>query len=160
MRTPKKRCAHCHKWFQPDPRTAKTQRFCPSPECRRQSRLESHRQWWQGNGSECNSNRRQKLRTWARKTNYYPTYRANNPDYVRRDNARRFRAHQAARDAAKQDMRREISVGMLRDIQALTDDDAAKQDMIHRRVTGILDFLFWKENAAKQDFNDLPASSA
>ena len=29
MRVPKKRCAHCHKWFQPDPRTTSDRGSAP-----------------------------------------------------------------------------------------------------------------------------------
>lgn len=179
MRVSKKRCAHCHTWFQPDPRTAAKQLFCSRPECRKESGLQSHRRWWRDNGAACNANRRQKLRTWAGAIHYYPTYRAEHPDYVARDNLRRRKAHEAARRAAKQEMRREISVdevvgsppahpqnaakqdmsrqisvGKLRDIQAWRPENAVNQDMIVRRVDGILDFLLWKEGAAKQDSTD------
>jgi hypothetical protein len=37
---------------------------------------------------------------------------------------------------------------------------AAKQDAVHRRVDGILDYLFWKESAAKQDAVDSCLCSA
>jgi hypothetical protein len=55
-------------------------------------------------------------------------------------------------------VRRAIAVGKLRDILALTPDPAAKQDMILRRVDGLVDYLLWKEGAAKQ--KDMVLASA
>lgn len=158
MRVPKKRCVHCRRWFPPDPRTAASQKFCPAPECRRQSRLSSHRRWWGANGRECDHARAAKRRAWA--TGYQSRYRAEHLDYVARDNARRRKARQAAHRAVNQDMRRRISVGKLRDIQALEPENAVNQDIIHRRVDGLLDYLLWKEGAVNQDNTDparLPA---
>ena len=107
--------------------------------------------WWRENGAATNAARAPKLRDWAKRVDYWRRYRADHPDQTRRDNERRRRAKQTAKRAAKQDTRRRISVGMLRDIRALTPETAAKQDTIHRRVEGIVDFLLWKEGAAKQD---------
>jgi hypothetical protein len=155
MRIPKKRCAHCHKWFPPDPRTAASQKFCSRPECREQSRLQSHRRWWRDNGADTDAARRPKLRAWAKAAGYWRQYRAGHPDYVRRENERRCRTHRRTFRAAKQDMRRQISVGKLRDIRALAPATAAKQDMIHRQTLEVVDYLLWKEGAAKQDITDL-----
>jgi hypothetical protein len=160
MRIPKNRCTHCHDWFRPDPRCIKGQKFCSKPECRRQSRLESHRRWWEKNGRELDEARASKHREWARKTDYQRTYRLEHPEYVQQDNERRRRAHEALRSAVNQDMRREMSVGKLRDIQALSDGDAVYQDMILRRVDGIVDYLLWKEDAVNQDSTDLAATPA
>jgi hypothetical protein len=160
MRVPGKRCEHCRHWFHPDPRTAAFQKFCPAPECRRQSRLASHRRWWLENGRELDEARASKHKDWARDTAYWRNYRADHPDYVRRDNERRRKAKKRALRAANQDMRREISVGKLRDILASVPEKAANQDMILRPVRGVVDYLLWKEGSANQDNTDparLPA---
>lgn len=160
MRVPKKCCTHCRRWFQPDPRRAAVQTYCSRPECRRQSRLASHRKWWRDNGRELDVARANKHKTWARKTGYQSHYRADHPDYVLRDNVRRRRARQVVRRAVIQDISRQTSVGKLRDIQAFQPENAVNQDMIHRRVDGILDFLLWKEGAVIQDTTDPAALPA
>lgn len=157
MRVPRKRCAHCRCWFLPDLRTAATQSFCSRKECRRESRRATLRRWWRANAAY-NAARASKLRAWAKNTGYWRRYRAGHPDYTRRDNERRRQAKGAAKRAAKQDVRRAIAVGKLRDILALTPDPAAKQDMILRRVDGLVDYLLWKEGAAKQ--KDMVLASA
>jgi hypothetical protein len=58
---------------------------------------------------------------------------------------------QRAENVAKQDAVRKISVEKLESIRDSEADSVAKQDAVHRRVNGILDYLFWKENVAKQD---------
>lgn len=150
MRVPQ-RCAYCRRRFQPDPRTAAFQKTCSRPECRRESRLQAHRRWWRDNGSELDAARASKHNTWAKDTSYWRNYRATRPDYVRRDNERRRQGRRKTARAANQDTRRQISVGKLRDIQALRPETAANQDTIHRRVEGLVDYLLWKEGAANQD---------
>jgi hypothetical protein len=150
MMLPKKRCACCHDWFPPDPRVP-ARKFCARSVCRRQSRLQTHRRWWRNNGTELDAARTFKRKAWAKNTAYWRNYRADNPDYVRRDNERRRQSRQKAARAANQDMRRQISVGKLRDILSLRPETAANQDMIHRRVEGLENFLLWKEGAANQE---------
>jgi hypothetical protein len=58
-------------------------------------------------------------------------------------------------------MRRNISVGKLRDIQALTDGDAVNQDMrLRRAVGGVVAYLLWKEGTVNQDTTDPAAVPA
>jgi len=182
MRIAKKRCAYCHQWFPPDSRTTANQKFCSAPECRKQSSLEAHRQWWSKNGKEQDEGRADKHKVWARDTGYWRDYRAGHPDYVQRDKKRRQKAKEKAHRAANQDMRREfsvnevrdtpakkaanqdmsrqISVGKLRDIQALRPQNIAPQDPCHRRLDRVVEFLLWKERAANQDLIGSTVSSA
>ena len=63
-------------------------------------------------------------------TDYWQNYRKEHPDYVEKDNKRRHASHKKEKNAAK-------------------------QDTIQRRQNGILDYLIWKESAAKQDAIDI-----
>jgi len=46
MRKSKKpKCAHCKQLFRPDPRNAKTQKYCSQPECRKASKVASQKKW-------------------------------------------------------------------------------------------------------------------
>jgi hypothetical protein len=38
-RCQRKKCRHCGKWFQPDHRTMKRQRFCAKPACQKARKL-------------------------------------------------------------------------------------------------------------------------
>lgn len=155
MKIPKRRCRYCHRWFQPDPRFAASQKYCSHAQCRRESRLASHRRWWSKNGRETDVARASKHETWAKEKNYWPTYRAEHPEYALRDNDRRRRAHQGARRAANQDMSRKISVDKLHEVLHLGVDNAANQDTFHRQIKGVVNYLLWKEGAANQDITDL-----
>ena len=39
------KCKNCHTFFYPDPRNAKRQKFCTTPECRIASKRQSQRKW-------------------------------------------------------------------------------------------------------------------
>jgi len=49
MRRPrtKRKCKHCQTFFDPDPRSARRQRHCSKPACRRASKTASQRRWLQ-----------------------------------------------------------------------------------------------------------------
>ncbi|MBI5412357.1 hypothetical protein HZA43_04280 [Candidatus Peregrinibacteria bacterium] len=146
----KKRCKFCHKWFTPHPQ-APHQRCCSSPACRKKRKAAADKNWWLNN-PKYGQSRRPKIKAWAKEyPDYWRKYRKEHPDYVEKDRRRRRSAHQKAKNAAKQDAVRQISVEKLESIRDLTPICAAKQDAVHRRVNGILDYLFWKESAAKQD---------
>ena len=40
-----KKCCNCNRFFKPDPRNAKRQRYCCKPECRKASKSASQRRW-------------------------------------------------------------------------------------------------------------------
>jgi len=95
--------------------------------------------------------RRVKVCEWAQEyPDYWRGYRRSHPDYVGRDNLRRRKSRGKAKRAAKQTAIREISVEKLRKILSDAPLSAAKQTPIARRVEGVVDFLIWKECAAKQ----------
>lgn len=149
-----RRCEFCHRWFLPHPRTYRQQRSCSKPECRKKRKAEAKKNWWQKNPGY-NKGRKTKIRAWAKRyPDYWQKYRREHPDYVKKDNKRRHTSHKKEKNAAKQDAIREISVERLKSIMEIKPDSAAKQDTIQRRVKGIVDYLIWKEFAAKQDLID------
>jgi len=151
MKIAKRRCEFCHEWFSPDPRTVKFQRSCTKPDCRKKRSRASVRQWWKQNPGY-NKGRSPKVRAWAKAyPNYWRKYRQEHPDYVKKERRRRRSAHKKAKNAAKQNAISQISLEKLESIRNLEPNSAAKQNTIHRRVDGILDYLFWKECVAKQN---------
>lgn len=151
MKTPKRRCCFCQDWFQPGPRNPRRQQACSDPGCQQKRRAENNRRWRKNNPGY-GKGRKQKISAWAREyPDYWRKYRKEHPDYAEKERRRRRSAHQRAKNAAKQDSVRKISVEKLESIRDLGAVSAAKQDSVHRRLNGILDYLFWKESAAKQD---------
>lgn len=53
MRRPlsKRKCKHCQTFFDPDPRSAKRQRYCAQPACRQASKAASQHRWLQKPGN-------------------------------------------------------------------------------------------------------------
>ncbi len=151
MKVSKRRCHFCKRWFQPNPRNPNRQQACSSAACQQKRRADNNRRWRQKNPGYGQS-RQPKIRAWAKEyPDYWHRYRRQHPDYVGKERCRRRSAHKRAKNAAKQDSDRKISVEKLESIRDLAPISAAKQDSVHRRINGILDYLFWKENAAKQD---------
>lgn len=152
MKTPvSKTCEYCGRSYTPDPRTAAFQKSCSNAACR-QERKKRANQSWRIRFPDRPQDRRHKIRAWAKTyPDYWRHYRAIHPDYTQKDNERRRRARRALFRAAKQDAIREIAVGKLRDIRAILPKSAAKHDAITRRTEALVDFLFWKESAAKRD---------
>lgn len=172
----KRRCQICHKWFLPDPRTAYKQTCCSAPNCQKQRKARTDINWRQKN-PDYDKSRKAKIRQWAAgPPGYWQSYRRSHPQYVLRDNLRRKIARQkvsraakqdlmakisvekiestAGREApgaAKQDLIASISVEKIESIRALPVSAAAKYTQVYRRINGILDYLIWKETAAKQD---------
>lgn len=146
----KKHCKVCRNWFTPHPR-APHQSCCSNPACRKKRETTAKKQWWLSNPLYGKS-RRLKLRAWAKEyPDYWRKYRKEHPDYARKERQRMRSIRQRAENVAKQDAVRKISVEKLESIRDSEADSVAKQDAVHRRVNGILDYLFWKENVAKQD---------
>lgn len=146
----KKRCEICYNWFTPQAR-APHQRCCSNPVCRKKRKAAADKNWWLKNQNYGKS-RKQKIRDWAKNyLNYWQKYRGEHPDYARKERQRMLSIRQKAKSVAKQDAVHEISVEKLKGIRDLAPISVAKQDAVHRRVDGILDYLFWKETVAKQD---------
>ena len=146
----RKRCEICHQWFSPHPQ-APHQRCCFKVSCRKQRKAKANKSWQLKNPGY-GKDRKPKIQAWAKDyPDYWRKYRREHPDYAKKERRRRRSAHQKAKNAAKQDTVRQMSVEKLKSIRDLEPVSAAKQDTVHRRVNGILDYLFWKESVAKQD---------
>lgn len=146
----KKRCEFCHKWFTPHPQ-APHQRCCSDLACRKKRKSAADKKW-RINNQNYGRSRKQKIRDWAKEyPNYWQRYRREHPDYAQKERQRMRSVRQRAKNVAKQDAVRKISVEKLKSIRGFEPDFVAKQDAVHRRVDGILDYLFWKESVAKQD---------
>jgi len=162
MKNPKKRCAFCHRWYQPDPRTWKHQLACGNSVCRKLRHVQADRSW-RIKHPDRNRNWKLKVRVWARNyPHYWRHYRKTHPDYCLRDNRRRVLAAKRARMFRKTDAIRQISVEKIRSIRDLGVECSAKTDAIDRRVDGIVDYLLWRvEKAVPQntDGMDLPCRS-
>jgi len=155
MRVSQKRCDYCQKPYTPDPRTAAHQKSCSNPECRKKRKKRAD-QSWRIRFPDRPRDRRDKIRAWAKTyPDYWRHYRATHPDYVQNDNKRRRQARKIMFCAAKQDAIGQIAVGKLRDIRAIAPESAAKHDAITRRTEALVDFLLWKESAAKRDDTDV-----
>ena len=149
-----RRCEFCHNWFTPYPGTYRQQRCCSKAACRKKRKVRTKRNWWLKNPGY-NRERKQKIRAWAKGyPDYWQKYRQEHPDYVKKDNKRRHTGHKKEKNAAKQDLSSKISVEKLKSIMEIKPDSAAKQDLLQRRQNGIINFLYWKESAAKQDVID------
>lgn len=149
----KRRCEFCHKWFSPHPR-APHQRCCLNPACRKKRKAKADKDWWLNN-PDYGKSRNLKICLWAQAyPDYWRKYRKEHPDYVARDNRRRCSSYKRRKISAKQDAVHKISVEKLKSIRDFEPVSSAKQDAVHRRVNGILDYLFWKESSAKQGVID------
>lgn len=145
----KKRCIICGKWYIPNPRTAKTQRTCSDPACRRERKLRADKAWLAKNPG-WTAGRRIKARQWSQAyPDYWRNYRAEHPEYRERECLRKKRYRVLC--AAKQDAIRQNPVGYLREVRRLGPKNAAKQDAIGQQLDGVLDYLTVRACAAKQD---------
>lgn len=129
----KKRCAFCRGWYAPDARTRGHQLSCRIPECRKNRKAQADRNWrikHPGYGVKW----KYKQREWAKGyPDYWRHYRKAHPQYAERER-KRMRSRRA-----------KVKI-------------VAKEDAIHRRVDGIVEYLFWREGVAKSNDTDLSAS--
>jgi hypothetical protein len=158
MLNPKKRCVVCHRWYEPDPRIGEDQLACGREECRKERKAEYDREWRKSNPGY-GSGQKVKQQAWAKANpNYWRHYRKTHPDYVERERERMRSRREGLKSVAKQVLIRQIAVEKLRSIEAQAPKTVAKQVLIHRRMDGIVDYLFWKEGVAKQVSTDLALS--
>ncbi|MDI6731551.1 MAG: hypothetical protein QME05_03080, partial [Candidatus Margulisbacteria bacterium] len=103
MKTPKRRCHFCQRWFQPNPRNPHRQQTCSSPACQRKRRAENNRQWQRKN-SGYGKGRKQKICTWAKEyPDYWRKYRREHPDYAEKERRRMRSVRRLVKSVAKQD---------------------------------------------------------
>lgn len=146
----KKRCEICHQWFTPHPR-APHQRCCSKPACQKKRKAKADKNWNLKNPGY-GKGRKLKIKAWAKGyPDYWRKYRRSHSDYAKKECQRMRSVRQKAKNVAKQDAVRQISVEKLESIRGLESQNVAKQDAVHRRVNAILNYLFWKESVAKQD---------
>lgn len=90
----KHKCLCCKEEFVPNPRVKK-QKYCSKPGCKAASKKTSQKKWKskKKNKQKC-ADYEKKRRT--KKSAYMAVYRANNPDYVKKDNERRKLRHYKA----------------------------------------------------------------
>ena len=102
--TERSRCAHCQRFFRPDPRI-KEQRYCGREECQR-----ARKALWQkrkmARDDDYRKNHREAQQAWAANNpDYWRRYRASHPEY--RERNRRMQqerdARRRERDLAKMD---------------------------------------------------------
>ena len=154
MKNPKKRCVVCHRWYEPDFRIGEDQLACDREECKKERKAEYNRQWRKKNPGYGPG--RAQVREWAKAyPDYWRHYRKTHPAYVERERQARRSRRRRQKSAAKQVSMRQIAVEKLRSIEAQAPKSAANQVLIHRRVGAIVDYLLWKESAAKQVSTDL-----
>lgn len=155
MKTKKKRCQFCGRWYTPDPRTAHFQKACTNKSCRKQRQRQKNRDW-AARYPDYHSYRGAKISQWAAKIQYWKRYRATHPEYARRDNKRRALSRKHLKEpigskvSAKQTTIREITVVKLNSIRNPEPVLSAKQTAMDRRLNDLIDLLIWKELSAKQ----------
>ena len=150
----KKRCIICGSWFIPNPRTAKTQKACTKPECRKARKQRADKAWREHNPG-WDAARRPKVRIWNEQyPDYWRQYRAEHAEYRSRERERMRRNRVLS--VAKQDAIRSNPVGYLRDIRHFGAKTVAKQDAIAFRLDGVLDYLTVRAGVAKP--NDMAGS--
>lgn len=138
----RKRCAYCGDWFAPDPHTAKHQKSCGRPACRRARRRQKQRHWRALN-PDYERSRGAKRRAWAKAyPNYYQGYRASHPEYTARDNRRRTRERRRGKVSANVTALRQIVVEKASRLgQAEEPKMSANVTALSRRVEAIEDCL-------------------
>lgn len=158
MKLKKKRCAHCRRWFRPDPRSIRDderscQRYCSSAACRKARKKEAQTNWLAKNPDYFKGKVHKKnCRDWAKNhPTYQNDYRKERPDYVKAN-----RQSQRLRDKrrsflVKKDEIRQNPLGHLESIRFLAQKNLVKKDGFRLPVEGILDFLVVKESLVKQD---------
>ena len=159
MKIPKKRCRHCHRWFDPYPPQKDIQEFCSRKRCQQ----ERHRQGCQAFHRaypDHDDGRRGKIRDWARKENYWADWRQGNSTYREREKARMRNKRKAAKRVAKRDVWKQISLDELKDIQGQTSQTVAKRDVWDPRVNDLLVWLIKKETSQNETYAWTPMINA
>jgi hypothetical protein len=145
----KKRCTICGKLYIPNPHTAKIQKACGDPACRKARKRAADKAWLAKNPgwTDC---RRVKTQNWSRDyPQYWRRYRAAHPEYRRREQQRMVKRRVLC--VAKQDALRQNPVGYLREISRISPKTVAKQDALAQKLDGVIDYLTVSAHVAKQD---------
>lgn len=138
----------CGKEFTPDPRVGHRQCVCSRKKCQKERKRKEWRRWAMRNREV----RRLKLRQWAQAyPHYWRARRLKNEEYRRREKARKRKARKRAKRAAKQSQIKGQNIERLQALRQMGKgaQNAAKQSQTARRVEAVVEYLFWRENAAK-----------
>ncbi|MBK8871896.1 MAG: hypothetical protein IPN19_12915 [Elusimicrobia bacterium] len=133
-----KRCAYCHSAYRPDPRTARFQKSCSAPACRRKRKQEAQ-SWYLQKNPDYFRGRYGQVKVWlAAHPGYLKAYRASHPEHLVKKRLQDRRRRQRMKGA-----RADIQDTMLRrKVRALKDLRGADiQDTIRRRLDGLLTVL-------------------
>jgi hypothetical protein len=160
MRNPKKRCAYCGRWFQPDPRIGDDQKACPRKTCRRQRKRQAQARWRADHPDYFRGSTHYHIhKEWLAKpgnADYLRRYRTSHPAYVAADNRRRTarRRLQKAREKLLRvsDMKDAIHRWEINRIRSLSASDM--KDTIRLRLDGLFDHLSscpWSPRADMKD---------
>lgn len=153
-----KRCAYCGQNYEPYARAVKRQKHCGASACRRKHKRARDRAWRQKD-AEWREARQVKVREWARERQYWQRWRAEHPEYRRREALRMRRKRAEA--VAKQEVLRSDPVGYLKRIRYSRQmPGVAKQDLLARRLDEVLEYLIVCERVAKQDGADRQRAGA
>lgn len=151
MEIKKKRCEFCHEWFSPSPYAAHHQKSCSKATCKKKRKAEANKKWRKMN-QDYEKGRNEEKRIWSKSyPNYWRKYRKKHPDYAQRERRRMRSVRKKGKSVARQDAVRQISLEKLESIRSFEPNSVARQDAVLPQINGILDYLFWKENVARQD---------
>ena len=112
MTIPKRRCQHCHCWFEPDKRKVDIQMTCLDPDCQRRRQYETSQAWWKRTPVRYRD-RRIKIRDWDKQRSYSSGYRSSHPQYAEREAQRMRRKRERSKTVARQISITRIPVGEL-----------------------------------------------
>jgi hypothetical protein len=149
MNIPKKRCRHCHGWFEPYPPQKYIQEFCSRKRCQ-QARHRQACQAFRRANPDHDDGRRNKIRNWARQEDYWSHWRQENPEYREQEKARMRNKRKEAKAVAKRDAWKQISVDELKEIQGQTSQTVAKRDAWDPRMDELLVWLIKKETSQNE----------
>ncbi len=130
----KKRCEFCQKWFEPQHRARRHQRYCSNETCQLERKIVNNKDW-HGRHPDYNKARKSKIRSWAKSyPNYWREWRKRHPDYVAQDNLRRRTTYRLAAVLSDQDQKGKTTVDKLESILKLFHEFSEKQDLIYRSL--------------------------
>lgn len=142
MKILQKRCLNCGQRFQPDPRTARFQKFCGRKACQAARRRRKLRHW-RSLHPDSAKRYQPKVRAWAKAyPDYWRRYRAAHADYRSRERRRMADRRRRQKRVAKETAMGQIIVGKLRALDALKrPQSVANETPILRRMYAIEDCL-------------------
>ena len=107
-----KRCAYCHSTYRPDPRTARFQKSCSAPACRRKRKQQAQEKFLKENPDYFRGRYGQIKKWLAAHPGYLANYRATHPEHMSKkrlqDRLRRRRIKATCADIQVTMLRRKV----------------------------------------------------